>query len=169
MKGSFSCLSTPLGPHYLLIVRWSCCVKSSAQGLLSTKVNATPIGLLLVLALFICSFGASSCCSRPYAVGLVTWPKAKEYPSGPYQYLLKAYRVQTGVCPGAKDIGTRVSVSIWDHGENNCLFRDSFTTKDCYFVNLIPKWAKCGDVLIVDKASGTTIRRYNNVAPGRWQ
>jgi hypothetical protein len=97
-----------------------------------------------------------------------TWPKEGKYPSGPYKYLVKSYRIQTGRCPEPHDLGSKVSISIWDFGEENRLFYDTFRS-DSYFEDIHAKFQKDGSAVVVDQKTKRTIRYYSRISDNQWR
>jgi len=128
----------------------------------STIANAT----FLMCWCFILPY-LTSCCNRPYVAGRETWPLDNRYPSGPYEYVAKVYCIQSGFCPKAGDLGSNVTVSIWNFGEETRLFSDSFSS-DRYFEDFIPTWTKDGSLLVLDEKTGETIKKYPRIGQRKW-
>ena len=123
------------------------------------------LSALVVIPLLLAS---NSCCNRPYMAGGSTWPKEDKYPSGPYKFLVKSYRIQTGRCPGPHDLGSKITISIWDFGEENRLFYDTFRS-ELFYEDIDAKFQKDGSVIVVDDKSNRTIRNYSRISDNQWR
>jgi hypothetical protein len=97
-----------------------------------------------------------------------TWPIEDRYPRGPYKFLVKSYRIQTGRCPGPHDVGSKISITIWDFGEKNRLFYDTFRS-ELFFEDIDAKFEKDGSVIVVDDKSNRTIRHYSRISENQWR
>ena len=123
---------------------------------------------LFPLAVLVALLASNSCCNRPYMAGYDTWPVPHKYPRGPYQFLVGSYRIQTGRCPGPHDLGSKICISIWDFGQDNRLFHDTFRS-EVFFEDVYARFAKDGSVIVTDDKSHRTIRRYSRISDRQWR
>ena len=124
--------------------------------------------ILSLMLVSVIAMVASSCCNRPYAAGSQTWPQKGKYPNGPYDLMVRCYRVQSGLCPKAGDKGANVTIIVWTFNHQNQLFKETFKT-DRYFEDIVARFSKDGSVIVVDTKSEETIREYRRVSEAKWQ
>ena len=134
----------------------------------SSKRMKTIHRILCLMIALLLAILISSCCNRPYAAGSQTWPQENKYPQGPYDLMVRCYRIQTGVCPKANDRGAKVTIIIWNFNHQNILFHDTFKS-DLYFEDVYARFQKDGSVVVVDDKSNRTVRRYSRISDKQWR
>ena len=97
-----------------------------------------------------------------------TWPVEGRYPRGPYTFLVKSYRIQTGRCLGPHDLGSKITITIWDFAEENRLFYDTFRSEH-FFEDIDAKFQKDGSVIVVDEKCNRTLRHYARISDNHWR